>query len=420
MSCRCFIVPPHLLRAIAESPHNPEQVRKAAEGSLVAHDRVTSSRRERIANLIQPRGNRPASAVRTSPFIPESLLTRLSTSESVDEVTRTRAKRDLRHLQGLMAKAPMAQEALATDENVRKESSKAAPYRAVYDAKNPIMSRNGSDNLPGELVRAEGEPAVRDTDVNQAFDNVGHVLEFYKQHFDWKSIDNRNTDVISSVHFGENYENAFWFPEKMQMVFGDGDHFLRNFTGCIDVIGHELTHAVTEYTSPLDYTDQSGALNEHIADVFGIMVKQQVEDEKADKADWLVGEYCLLPDVKGIALRSMKSPGTAYDDSRFGKDPQVDNLAKYKSTTEDNGGVHIFSGIPNKAFFLASVAFGGYSWERAGQIWWKTMNCGKVPARCTFRQFADVTVECAEELFGEDAARTVRKAWSEVGVTRGI
>lgn len=87
---------------------------------------------------------------------------------------------------------------------------------------------------------------------------------------------------------------------------------------------------------------------------------------------------------------------------------------------DDNGGVHIYSGIPNRAFYLASVAFGGYSWEKAGQIWWKSMNSGKIAARSQFRQFADVTVETAEEEFGEDAAKIVRKAWTDVGVTRSI
>lgn len=216
------------------------------------------------------------------------------------------------------------------------------------------------------------------------------------------------------------------------MVFGDGGEYLGNFTGCIDVIGHEITHAVTEHTSPLNYEDQPGALNEHISDVFGIMIKQKLENDNVHEANWLIGEGCLMPDVKGVALRSMKSPGKAYDDPRLvlhsswhardsadhpqGKDPQVDNMNKYERSYEDNGGVHVYSGIPNKAFYLAAVAFGGYSWEKAGQIWWKAMNRGRVPFKCNFKQFANVTISVARDDFDDEAAETVRKAWTEVGV----
>ncbi|EKJ70162.1 hypothetical protein FPSE_09688 [Fusarium pseudograminearum CS3096] len=223
-------------------------------------------------------------------------------------------------------------------------------------------------------------------------------------------------DVISTVHFGKQYENAFWDPEKLQMVFGDGGEFLNNFVGCIDVIGHELTHAVTTNTSPLDYFGQAGALNEHISDVFGIMVKQDAQDEKSPVADWLIGEDCILPGVKGTALRSMKEPGTAYDDPIFGKDPQVAHMKQFKTTFEDNGGVHIFSGIPNRAFYLASNAFGGYSWEKAGKIWWAAMRSGKIKPRCTFKEFADVTMDCAKELFDDKTAKVIKKAWADVGV----
>lgn len=95
-------------------------------------------------------------------------------------------------------------------------------------------------------------------------------------------------------------------------------------------------------------------------------------------------------------------------------------MSQFTPTFEDNGGVHIYSGIPNRAFFLAAKAFGGYSWEKAGQIWWKAMTSGRVPAKCSFQQFADVTVDCAEEEFGKEAAQKVRKAWDEVGVSRVV
>lgn len=94
-------------------------------------------------------------------------------------------------------------------------------------------------------------------------------------------------------------------------------------------------------------------------------------------------------------------------------------MSQFQTTFEDNGGVHIYSGIPNRAFYLAAKSFGGYSWEKAGQIWWKTMNSGRVPAKCTFQQFADVTIDIAEGDFSKEAAQKVRKAWAEVGVSRG-
>ncbi|KAH7367465.1 hypothetical protein B0T11DRAFT_53886 [Plectosphaerella cucumerina] len=176
------------------------------------------------------------------------------------------------------------------------------------------------------------------------------------------------TAIVSSVHFGKEYENAYWDPRRRQFVFGDGGEFLGNFTSAVDVIGHELTHGVTEHVCPLAYMGMSGALNEHISDVFGIMAKQIEEDETAEKADWLIGEACIMPGVKGTALRSMKAPGTAYDDPRFGKDPQPDHFDDYVPMFEDMGGVHIYSGIPNKAFWLVATKLGGYTWEKAGQI----------------------------------------------------
>ncbi|KAI5467692.1 metalloprotease [Mariannaea sp. PMI_226] len=408
MACPHYIIPPHLLQAIADSEANADKIRHAARQSLAARETYTKVRAERMAALAAPRSHQ------RQQIVPPHVLRSLSQSEEAEEHVRDRAVRDLHHLEGLMQQKLAPAEDAGTAQLAK--PSKTSPKRSVYDAHH--TSRESK--LPGKLVRKEGDEAVKDKAVNEAFDNVGIVLDFYNKRFNWNSIDNRGSDVVSSVHFGEEYENAFWDPEKFQMVFGDGGEFLNNFTGCIDVIGHELTHAVTEHTSPLDYSGQPGALNEHISDVFGIMIKQQVQDEKADVADWLIGEDCILPGVKGVALRSMKAPGTAYDDPRFGKDPQPDNMKDYKVMTEDNGGVHVYSGIPNKAFYLASVAFGGYSWEKAGKIWWETMKSGKVAPKCQFKHFADLTVETAQELFDKEAAEIVRNAWTEVGVTRGV
>ncbi|KGQ04434.1 Protease prtS [Beauveria bassiana D1-5] len=428
---RCYIVPPHLLQAIAGSTSNSEKVRKAAKASLLAREKVSLARTELFATLTQPRGY---TSQQRHHVVPPHVFRQISDAEVNDEKTRKRAKDNLEHVEGVIAQYKSSQEKDAQKSIDAQAKSEKETCRAVYDAQHTT----NEDSLPGKLIRKEGQKAAKDKAVNEAFDNVGSTLKFYKEHFDWITTDNKNADVISSVHFGEEYENAcklsahlsmflllalsltstVWDPTVRQMVFGDGGDFLNNFTASVDVIGHELTHAITEHTSPLDYQGQPGALNEHVSDVFGIMVKQMVEDEKSDAADWLIGEDCLLPGVKGMALRSMKEPGTAYNDPRFGKDLQVSHMKDFKQMYEDNGGVHIFSGIPNKAFYLAATAFGGYSWEKAGQIWWKTMNSGKIPSRCTFLQFADVTVDVAEEEF--KAGKIVRKAWDDVGVSRGV
>ncbi|KAF5507928.1 Protease PrtS [Colletotrichum aenigma] len=438
MSHVCYVVPPYLLRGIADAQCNEDHVRDAARRALELRDQWTARRAERMALLCTPRGARHAHVPMVpQSIVPDFLLKHIADNEDVDEETRAHARRDLEHIQGVQRQYQTQQQqgdqkGLSQDQDPASSSSVSALaaavpgkedpktpktekfYRAIYDAKNT----DNEQELPGSVVRVEGQKETKDKAVNDAYDNVGEVLKMYREKFDWVSIDNKNMNVISSVHFGKKYENAFWDPERLQMVFGDGGEFLNNFTGTIDVIGHELTHAVTEHTSPLDYQGMSGALNEHVSDVFGIMVKQIVEKETAEDADWLIGEGCIMPGVKGVALRSMKEPGTAYDDPRFGKDPQPNNFKDYVPTFEDNGGVHIYSGIPNKAFYLAAKGFGGFSYEKAGPIWWKTMQSGRIPARCTFIQFADVTVEVAEELYGDEAGKIVRGAWNEVGVTR--
>ncbi|KAI0142889.1 metalloprotease [Xylariaceae sp. FL1272] len=413
----CSVVPPYLLAALADSDQNPDHIRASARHALDFHKTYCDKRQRRFAELSAPRGSRRgAPHSRVQGIVPGTLLKHISDSQDVDEKTRACAQKDFEHLQTLQDKYQKQSGSSGEQKSLAAASTKATDttYRAVYDAQND----QNEEDLPGKILRVEGQGAVKDEAANQAYDNAGAVLSFYLDIFNWKSIDNNNENVISSVHFGENYENAFWDPEIAQMVYGDGHDFLGNFTNAVDVIGHELTHAVTEHTSPLDYVGQSGALNEHVSDVFGIMVKQRVQNETADAADWLIGEDCLMPGVKGVALRSMKAPGTAYNDPRFGKDPQPDNFKDYKAMEDDNGGVHTYSGIPNKAFYLCAVGFGGYSWEKAGKIWWETMNSGQIPARATFMQFADVTVDKAEELFGDDGAAIVRKAWNEVGVVR--
>jgi Zn-dependent metalloprotease len=282
--------------------------------------------------------------------------------------------------------------------------------RTIYDAQH-------QEELPGVFVRGEGSSPSTDPSVNEAYEAAGATYDFYKAVYDRNSIDDRGLRLDSTVHFGVDYDNAFW--NGQQMVYGDGDgQIFERFTKCIDVIGHELTHGVTQYEAGLAYRNQPGALNESMSDVFGSLVKQYVLKQTADKADWLIGQGLLAKNIKGVALRSMKAPGTAYDDPLLGKDPQPAHMKDYQHITDDNGGVHINSGIPNHAFYVTAMEIGGYAWEKAGKIWYVTLR-DRLRSGSSFQRAATLTFHVAGELFGAGSREqnAVRKGWAAVGIT---
>ncbi|MBW8483521.1 M4 family metallopeptidase [Actinomadura parmotrematis] len=285
-----------------------------------------------------------------------------------------------------------------------------APNRTIKDAKN-------HEELPGDTVRAEGGAATGDAVADRAYDWLGVTFDFYEAAYRRNSIDGAGLPMISTVHYGRDYDNAFWNGE--QMVYGDGDGTLfTEFTGPLDVTGHELTHGVTQFTAGLEYYGQAGALNESVSDVFGSLIKQWHLGQTAEQADWLIGEGLLAAGVNGVALRSMKAPGTAYDDPQLGKDPQPGHMDDYVDTYRDNGGVHINSGIPNRAFYLTAAGIGGNAWEKAGKVWYDTLTGGRLPATADFAAFAAATVAVAAGLFGDGSAEAdaVRSGWTGVGV----
>lgn len=285
-----------------------------------------------------------------------------------------------------------------------------APDRTISDARHERQ-------LPGERVRAEGDPAVADEAVNQAYDGLGHTWALLLEEFGRDSLDGAGMPLHATVHYGRDYANAFWDGERM--VFGDGDgEVFTGFTGAVDVIGHELAHGVTELTAGLVYRGQPGALNESVSDVLGSLVKQRLAGQTAEEADWLIGAGLFTSAVQGEALRSLRAPGTAYDDDVLGRDPQPATMADYVDTSDDNGGVHINSGIPNHAFYLAATAIGGHAWERAGQVWFDVLTGGTLARDADFVAFAEATVATAAARFGEGAPETdaITGAWRQVGV----
>jgi hypothetical protein len=282
-----------------------------------------------------------------------------------------------------------------------------------------IHSAGNEETLPGVVVRAEGDPASDDAAVDEAYVWSQQVWELYEQQFGRLSFDGAGSTVTVTVHYGQDYDNAFWDGE--QLVFGDGDgEIFERFTKPADVLAHEFSHGVVQYTSGFTYNGQPGALNESIADVFAAMSIQHAAGQTADQASWLIGEGLFKPGINAKALRSMLEPGTAYDDPQLGKDPQVGSMADYVDTTEDNGGVHLNSGIPNRAFALAARDVGGHSWEQTGKVWYAALTSSSVGASTDFREFADATVAAATQLFaGTAVPDQVRAAWVGVGVLDG-
>jgi Zn-dependent metalloprotease len=327
---------------------------------------------------------------------------------------------------GDKAQREFAVDTLSTDHTMRQfRSTQAAfvqkrmpmPMSAAPKAQVSIYSSNKTQTLPGSLVRGPGSAKSNDPSVDEAYDGLYETFAFYEKVLHRNSIDDAGMPLLGSVHFGTQYDNAFW--NSQQMVFGDGDGTLFNrFTIALDVIGHELTHGVTEHTANLAYLGQSGALNESVSDVFGSLIKQYKGKQTASEADWLIGEGLLAKNVHGVALRSMKAPGTAYDDPTLGKDPQPANMKGYVHTSQDSGGVHINSGIPNHAFYLAAIALGGNAWDKAGHIWYSTLNDAHIKPSSTFKSFAQLTVANADKLYGVNGAESqaVTKAWKAVGV----
>ena len=279
--------------------------------------------------------------------------------------------------------------------------------RTVFDC------ANSNSVSSATVARTEDGPASADDSVNNAFDGLGSTRDFYKEVFDRDSIDGRGMRLNGYVHFGSSFNNAFW--DGSHMVFGDGDGVLfTDFTGSLDVIGHELTHGVTELTAGLTYHNQPGALNESISDVFGSLVKQWARKQTADQADWLIGADIVKKGFPGKALRSMAAPGTAYDG-----DDQPANMKDYVQTQSDNGGVHTNSGIPNKAFHDYAVALGGNAWGRAGRVWYETLRDPGLGTDAQFVAFARITLSTAQRLYGTegDEVAALQDAWNGVGVT---
>jgi Zn-dependent metalloprotease len=283
--------------------------------------------------------------------------------------------------------------------------------RKIYDAQNL-----GASRLPGKLVRSEGQPSAQPADlaVNEAYDHSGITYDFYDKVFERNSLDGAGMALVSSVHVGKSLNNAFWTGEQMAYGDGDGKLFTR-FTKSLDVVGHELSHGVITYSADLLYQNESGALNEHFADVLGMLTRQWHTKTDAARADWLVGKDIMGPAAKARSLRTFTAEKAYENDPYFGTDPQPKHLRDQFKGTSDNGGVHINSGIPNHAFYLFATALKGNAWETVGSLWYKTLLTLKSDAQ--FTDMVQATDKAAVEQYGRGSAvhQALTQAWKAVG-----
>ncbi|KAJ6150501.1 hypothetical protein N7471_001700 [Penicillium samsonianum] len=375
----CSFIPPYLLKAIADSSEAP---RSASEAEDIDND-IRSGRQ------VLPEEATPG-------FIPPYVTEALVDAEATEPQARESAQQNLQQ-----------------DREIRRERAKTAdlavlsPTRQIYDCRETA-------SLPGSLVRPENGPELKDRAVNNAYNGLGIAFNFFATVFGRNSIDNASLTLVCSMHYSHDYNNALW--NGRQMIFGDGDgKYFDYFSDSLDVIVHELTHGVTQYTAKLKYENQPGALNESISDVFACMAEQWHFGQTSAQGDWILGQNILPVARKGAALRSLKAPGTAYNDN-LGKDPQISHMRDYVTTDKDNGGVHYNSGIPNHAFYLTAIGLGGHSWERAGQIWYKSLTDRRVNPKSTFKEFAEVTLDHAQNMFGNLVSPIVKSSWQSVGV----
>jgi Zn-dependent metalloprotease len=277
--------------------------------------------------------------------------------------------------------------------------------RRIFDAKNGF-------ELPGTLVRAEGAPPTSDTLVNEVYDHLGTVHTFFKQVFG-RDLSEDAHGLIASVHYDKKYNNIFWNGQQVALGDGDGLIYKEGAFGSLTAIAAEMCHAVIQRTSGLVYVGESGALNQSFSDVFASLVEQWQKQQTFDEASWLI-----LPDVfvgssSGMALRSLKEPGTAFI-------AQVSTMQKFqKSNNSVPGDIYINSGIVNTAFYELAKRLKGHAWEKPGKIWYESYLT--LTSKSNFQEFADTTVSVATRIYGARSLEreAVVQSWAVVGIAAG-
>jgi len=275
--------------------------------------------------------------------------------------------------------------------------AETTPQEQIFDCKH-------TQNLPGKPI---GNPQSAGEAASTVFNITRQVADFYRSVLGRNSVDGEGMDLVSSLHYRQHFDNAFW--NGQQMVYGDGDgSVFTEFYNSPDVIGHELTHGVTQHESGLRYEGEPGALNESISDVFGSVFHQWLEKWPAANSDgWLIGAGIMGPKSlakKYTCLRDMLDPGASHCLS-----PQPGSYDNF----DPAGDVHENSGIPNRAFALFAQAVGGNAWDQAIKVWYDACTQRHLSSGATFSEFKAATLEAAAAAGVQQQAAA---AWKAVNV----
>lgn len=280
-----------------------------------------------------------------------------------------------------------------------------------------VHSANNQWTTPGTLRRQEGGGATGDAHIDRNYDHIGTTYACYETIFGRDSFDDRGATITSTVHYGSAYVNAYW--DGIQIVFGDGDNVNSGQLGLdLDVVSHEITHAVTQYESGLVYRNESGALNESLSDIAAAICESWARGGALDADVWKIGEDIWTPNISGDALRYMDNP-TRDNSSR-------DFYPERYTGTADNGGVHWNSGIPNLVFKLlvtggthprgkSPINVGGIGMNRAAQTFYFAATT-YFTSTTTMSQAKAYTVQAATDRYDASVVNSVRDAWSAAGV----
>jgi Zn-dependent metalloprotease len=348
MICPCFIVPDDVLKRFASDPELTEEIRNAFAFTAVVSERIRAVRDQQIALTLS-----------------------------------------IKNIASLAPKVAVSEKC-------------TPPPSEVYDCQYGV-------SLPG--VKVPNPPASSDGTVRRAGVEATAVAKFYCDIFKRDSIDDHHMTLISSVHYSANFNNAFW--NGAQMTYGDGDgQVFVDFTLGNDVIGHELTHGVTQHSAGFVYSNEAGGLNESISDVFGSMFRQWQANQDVNSANWLIGYDIMGPVAKAkgfTCLRDMANPAAAHCLA-----PQPTHFSQYHAGMDP----HYSSGIPNLAFYKTCKAAGGHSWDIVGQIWYKALTGFPPSPNMLMSAFANRTRSLATSMYPGNATiqNAVNVGWTAVGL----